>query len=207
MSRKDSLRARALVITAALLLSSLAPAFSQQPAPTPQQPDEQDEVVRVNSNLVQVDAVVVDERGRQVIDLQASDFEIVEGKVPRQPEYCQYVPVDGPRAGTPTDGRLTVNEVRRSIVFVVSNPVIELKNNFINDKRPFDFPPSNLLLPMAVADMRASAKVLTRFIDEQMGPHDLAAIRDSEGAPGPFTNLTADRTVLRRAKSLTGRLT
>jgi VWFA-related protein len=50
-----------------------------------------------------------------------------------------------------------------------------------------------------VTDTRAAAKVLTRFVDEQMGPHDLAAIRDSEGAPGPFTELTADRTVLRRA--------
>ncbi|MET0647365.1 MAG: VWA domain-containing protein [Pyrinomonadaceae bacterium] len=52
---------------------------------------------------------------------------------------------------------------------------------------------------MALTNARSAARVLTRFVDEQMGPHDLAAIRDTEGAPGPFTGLTADRAVLRRA--------
>ena len=201
MSRKGFRYKTALVIVATLLSSSLAPAFAQQPAP-PRQPgrDEQDEVVRVNSNLVQVDAVVVDGRGRQVADLQASDFEIVEDGTPRRPEYAQYVTADGgARARPPADGRLAANEVRRSVVFVVSNPLIELKNNFINNDRPFDSQPSNLLLSMVVTDTRAAANVMTRFVDEQMGPHDLAAIRDSEGAPGPFTGLTADRSVLRRA--------
>lgn len=195
MSRRDFLRARALFIAATLWLSSLTPAFSQQPVQ-----DEQDEVVRVNSNLVQVDAVVVDDRGRQVADLQASDFEIVEDGAPRRPEYTQYVAVDGgARPSTLADGRLSVNEVRRSIVFVVANPVIEVKNLYINDERPFDLPPSSLLLSMVLTDKRASGRLLTRFVDEQMGPHDLTAIRDSEGLPGPFTALTADRTTLRRA--------
>ena len=71
------------------------------PPPPRQQPaqDEQDEVVRVNSNLVQVDAVVVDGRGRQVTDLQPSDFEVVEDGAPRRPEYAQYVAVDGGASG------------------------------------------------------------------------------------------------------------
>ena len=206
MSRNTLRHARALVITAALLSSPIAPAFPQQPtpppAPAPQRQagrDEQDDVVRVNSNLVQVDAVVVDGRGRQVADLQASDFEIVEDGVPRRPEYAQYVAVDGGAPPKSADGRLAAGEVRRSIVFVVSNPLIELKNNYIDDARPFDTQPSNLMLSMNVTDTRASSRVLTRFVDELMGPHDLAAIRDSEGPPGPFTGLTADRSVLRRA--------
>ncbi|MET0647366.1 MAG: hypothetical protein ABW208_12145 [Pyrinomonadaceae bacterium] len=128
MSRKDFLQAHALVIAATMLLSSLAPAFAQQPAPTPQQqvrPDVEDEVVRVRSNLVQADAVVLDGRGRQVTDLQASDFEIVEDGNARRPEYCQYVPADGgAQPSNAPDGRLAANEVRRSMVFVVANPVI-----------------------------------------------------------------------------------
>jgi VWFA-related protein len=179
-----------------LLLSPHAPAFPQQP---PAQ-EERDEVVRVNSNLVQADAAVVDGRGRQVADLQASDFEIVEDGAPRRPEYAQYVAVDGgARPSTPADGRLGADEVRRSMVFVVANPVIEVKNLYVNDERPFDLPTSALLLSSVLTDTRASARVLTRFADGQMGPHDLTAIRDSEGAPGPFTGLTADRTALRRA--------
>ncbi|MDT5269745.1 MAG: hypothetical protein QOH49_1931 [Acidobacteriota bacterium] len=202
MSRKEFRSALALVITATLWVSSLTPAFSQQPAPTPQQQagsNEQDEVVRVNSNLVQVDAVVVDDRGRQVADLQASDFEVVEDGTPRQPEFCQYVTVGGGARPSPADGRLAANEVGRSIVFVVANPVIEFKNNTFNQDHPFDIPPSGLNLSMVVTDTHAAAKVLTRFVDERMSPQDLAAIRDSEGAPGPFTGLTADPTILRRA--------
>ena len=146
MSRNDFRRARALVIAATLWLSSLAPAFARQPAPAPAapppqqqtRPGEEDEFVRVRSNLVQADAVVLDGRGRQVTDLQASDFEIVEDGKVRRPEYSQYVPADGgePPANAP-DGRLAANEVRRSMVFVVANPVIEVKNNFFSDERPF----------------------------------------------------------------------
>jgi VWFA-related protein len=198
MSRNASRHAFSLVIAATLLSGSIAPAFSQQP-PTPKRQDEQDEVVRVNSNLVQVDALVVDDRGRQVPDLQASDFEIVEDGAPRRPEYAQYVSVEGGAAAKPADGRLAANEVRRSTVFVVTNPVIEIKNNFFSDERPFDTQPSSVLLPLAVTNAHAAARVLTRFVDEQMGAHDLAAIRDTEGPPGPFTGLTADRSVLRRA--------
>lgn len=203
VQRKEFLQAQALVIAATLLLGSLVPTFSQQPSPAPPQrpeQEEQDEVVRVNSNLVQADAVVLDGRGRQVSDLQASDFEIVEDGAVRRPEYAQYVAVEGgAQVKPPADGRLAANEVRRSIVFVVSNPLIEFKNNYISDARPFDLPVSSVLLPMVLADSRASAKVLTRFVDEQMGPHDLAAIRDSEGKPGPFTELTADRASLKHA--------
>lgn len=164
MSRKEFRHAPALVVKAALLLSLLTPAFSQEPTPAPRQ-DEQDEVVRVNSNLVQVDAVVVDDRGRQVTDLQASDFEIVEDGAARRPEYCHYVAVDGGAAPKEADGRLAAGEVRRSIVFVVANPLIELKNNFIADGRPFDTQPSNLMLSMNVTDTRASSRVLTRFVE------------------------------------------
>jgi hypothetical protein len=157
MSRKDFRRACALVIAATLLLSSLATAFAQQPAPAPAPPPppqagpgEEDEVVRVRSNLVQADAVVLDGRGRQVTDLQASDFEIVEDGNARRPEYSQYVPADGgaPPPNAP-DGRLAANEVRRSMVFVVANPVIEVKNNFFSDERPFDTQPSSVLLSTA----------------------------------------------------------
>lgn len=199
MSRKAFSRALAFAFAVTLLSSPLTPAFPQQPAQTPTR-DEQDEVVRVNSNLVQVDAVVVDERGRQVADLQASDFEIVEEGAARRPEYAQYVAVDaGARPPTPADGRFASDEVRRSLVFVLANPVIEVKNLYINDERPFDLPTSSLLLSMVMTDRRASARLLTRFVDEQMGPHDLAAVRDTEGPPGPFTGLTADRAALRRA--------
>ena len=65
----------------ALLLSFciLLPALAQTtPTPTPQKPsNDQDEVVKITTNLVQVDAVVTKD-GKMVTNLTANDFEIYE---------------------------------------------------------------------------------------------------------------------------------
>ena len=50
---------------------------SPKPKPSPTPIDEGD-VVRINTNVVQVDAVVVDKNGKNVTDLKAEDFEISE---------------------------------------------------------------------------------------------------------------------------------
>jgi len=59
-------------MASALLALSLiqAPAASEPPPPKL--------VVRISVELVQVDAIVTDSKGRHVTDLQASDFEIFE---------------------------------------------------------------------------------------------------------------------------------
>lgn len=107
-------------------------------------------------------------------------------------------------AAAAADGRLGTSEVRRSIVFVVANPVIEVKNNVVNDERPFLTVPSSLLLSQAVTDAGAAEKVLSRFAERQMGAHDLAAIRESGGPSAPLGALTTDRALLRRAVGRVG---
>src|SRR5689334_23452324 len=57
-----------------LSLSTLLPALGQT---TPQRPDEKDDVVKITTNLVQVDAVVTKD-GKPVTGLTADDFEIYE---------------------------------------------------------------------------------------------------------------------------------
>ncbi|MCA1632621.1 MAG: hypothetical protein LC802_02615 [Acidobacteria bacterium] len=111
-------RCTALVL-AALLLTSLPPAplraqgppQQQTPAPPtaaatpPQRPtpapqdDAEDEVVRITSNLVQFDAVVVDRQGRQVTDLRAEDFEVtLEGRKQQLTNFSYISNVPGRRA-------------------------------------------------------------------------------------------------------------
>src|SRR6185369_7243344 len=62
-----------------LLFCVLLPALGQTPAQT-QKPatDDKDDVVRINTNLVQVDAVVTTKDGKHVTNLTADDFEIYE---------------------------------------------------------------------------------------------------------------------------------
>jgi hypothetical protein len=93
---RDSKVALGFVLLALISLSALTPAQQSQrrdnrvqPSPTP---TSDYEVLKTNASLVQVDAVVTDKQGRQVADLTANDFEIVEGGRTITPEYFSYTP-------------------------------------------------------------------------------------------------------------------
>src|SRR5215210_7633790 len=58
----------------ALTLVLLVPTAAQQPRSA----QGEEEVVRITSSLIQIDAVVLDSEGRQVTDLTAEDFELSE---------------------------------------------------------------------------------------------------------------------------------
>src|SRR4051794_37407330 len=45
---------------------------------SPQQTPPQEGVIRINVNLVQVDAIVTDAKGKPVTDLSADDFEVLQ---------------------------------------------------------------------------------------------------------------------------------
>src|ERR1044072_2707740 len=120
-----------------LVFCVLSPALAQnKPAaknPTQSQTsDEKDDVVKINTNLVQVDAVVTKD-GKPVTDLTAEDFEIFEdGK--RQNitsfAYISNVPNSAPqpvakdtnKAATAVPyGQVKPNETRRTVAFVVDD--------------------------------------------------------------------------------------
>src|SRR5438132_14096899 len=83
-----------------LLLTSILSAASgqqpRQPAQSPSPPpqtaprDEEQDVVRITTNLVQVD-VVVTKVGRQVTDLQPEDFEVFEDGKPQKITNFSYI--------------------------------------------------------------------------------------------------------------------
>ncbi len=88
------------LLSALLLSSLLLPIRGQQPqpapspaaSPTPQKPssDEDQDVVRITTNLVQVD-VVVTKDGKQVTDLKPEDFEIFEDGKPQRITNFSYI--------------------------------------------------------------------------------------------------------------------
>lgn len=175
------------------------PARTTQPTPTP---DADDEVLTVNTNLVQVDAVVTDGRGRQVTDLQAADFEIVEGGRTRRPDFLTYVPLAPARAGhddddAATPDQLSTHQLRRTFVFIVANPQIDV-TVIINTRRLVDVR-SFTLRPRALRAAEEAARTLGWFIDNQLGPNDLAAIAATETNLGVLSSFTSDRRVLRAA--------
>ncbi|HJQ30907.1 MAG TPA: hypothetical protein VJ866_01935, partial [Pyrinomonadaceae bacterium] len=95
-------------LLAAALGQTQRPAATQtqtpQAAPSPT-PQDDDEVVRITTNLVQVDAVVTDREGRQVTDLTAEDFELLENGRPRQVTNFSYIKLAQPTEAAPPSTR------------------------------------------------------------------------------------------------------
>src|ERR1044072_7063413 len=85
----------------AMLLTSIA--FAQT---KPEKPVEQDDVIRVNTELVQTDVMVFDKQGRCVDGLKAEQFELKVDKKPQTISFFERVTTarDNPRlaANQPT---------------------------------------------------------------------------------------------------------
>src|SRR6185503_17248206 len=121
----------ALLLSFCIFLPTLAQTMPVPPPP-PQKPGDDDEVVRITTNLVQVDAVVLKD-GKQVTDLTADDFEIYEdGKkqVITSFAYVSNVPraVSDPTPAVKNKSRdiipvspLRPEEPRRTIALVVDD--------------------------------------------------------------------------------------
>src|SRR5215475_3903338 len=60
----------------ALFITGLAIVATMQSSP--QQTPSSEGVIRINVNLVQVDAIVTDDAGKPVTDLTAADFEVMQ---------------------------------------------------------------------------------------------------------------------------------
>src|SRR4051812_26331517 len=78
----------ALVLICALSATSRA---QQDAEPTPG-------VIRINVNLVQVDAVVTNSDGKAVTNLKADDFEILQDQKPQKIRNFEFVRVKDPLA-------------------------------------------------------------------------------------------------------------
>ena len=91
--------------------SAPKPSVSSPPAVPKQEPSAED-VVRITANLVQIDAVVTDNKGQQVTDLTDRDFEILEDGRPQKITNLSYVSIKSPV----TDSSTTVTPKDRSLL-------------------------------------------------------------------------------------------
>jgi VWFA-related protein len=183
-----------ILLASSLLFLVSFPTLSQkpvpQPAPTPPVPttsNEEDDVVKISTNLVQVDAVVTKD-GKPVRDLKAEDFEIYEDGRKQQITSFAFISNVAQPTQTPTTNNyrdknappatpLKPNEPRRIIALVVDD------------------------LGLSATSMAAVRKQLRKFIDEQLSPNDLVAIIRTGGTMGALQQFTNDRRLIDRAYS------
>lgn len=155
-------------------------------AQQPQQPvtptKEQEEVVRISTNLVQVDAVVTDKNGQPVTDLQADDFQILEDGRAQDITNFSYVrnlnPTTPPPVASETNKnklpppppvRLRPEQVRRTIALVVDD------------------------LSLSFESTAFVRQALRKYVDEQMQPTDLVAILRTGAGMGATQLFTSNK--------------
>src|SRR5829696_5920116 len=162
------------------------------PAPSPQETQDPD-VVRITTNLVQVD-VVVTKDGKQVTDLKPEDFEILEDGRPQSISSFAYVSVNSPRSDDRAEKSSPPSNRKIDTVPVIPKPPLpqEIKRTeaiVIDD------------LGMSFQSMASLRPYLRKFVSENLRPNDLIAIIRTGGEVGALQQFTTDRRVLASAIS------
>src|SRR2546421_5447708 len=174
-----------------ILITQIAPAaLSQQPVSSPPPPPpvlqpqkpENDEVVRITTNLVQVDAVVTDRNGKLVTDLKPEEVEIFEDGRKQKITHFSFslsesAPTERVARSTPADktppaipmSRLRPEDIKRTIAIVVDDLGLSFESTYY------------------------VRRALKKFVDEQMQPGDLVAIVRTSGGMGALQQFTTDK--------------
>ena len=178
-------------------------AFAQAPTRTPTSaPPTEEDVIRVDTKLVQIEAIVKDKKGNIIKDLTANDFELVESGKVRPVEFFSFVPItveNGKNAGTESTGTKGIkpHQVKRTLVFIVSNPHIKLtsiiSNRFTSDSRTTSFQQFNFL------GLQQAAGFLDKYLNEGLTENDLVSINDAEVNLGTLSVFTNDKETLQAA--------
>lgn len=156
--------------------------IAQTPSPTP--PDDDGDVVKITTNLIQIDAVVTGKDGKPVTDLTAADFEIFENNVkqeitnfsfvsalPEKTETIEKAEKSSPPVAAPPVpiGRIRPEQIRRTVAVVVDDLGLSFEST---------------------AYVRGALK---KFVDEQVQPGDLVAIIRTGGGVGALQSFTSDK--------------
>lgn len=179
----------------ALFGQSSAPIQRPSPATTTTLPAADDEVLRITTNLVQVDAVVTDKDGRIVEDLRAEDFEVLEDGRPQAITNFSFVPLEPPPTTTTAAGdapRATAATTDKNAP-PVPEPPRRLRPE--QARRTMALVAGNL----SFASTDAVHDALKKYVDEQVQPDDLVAIIPLSGRNGALQQFTTDRRQLARA--------
>jgi VWFA-related protein len=177
----------ALLILVSINPGTIAPVRAQQ-----QQQPAPDDVVRITTNLVQLDAVVTDKSGNQIKDLSASDFEVFQDGKPQKIVSVVYFNTE-----VPERTRLQTAEAKRSAE-KGQPPAPSSRVDSANAARILTFVIDDGNCAASQLGMKASREALEKFINEQMLPNDLVAIYQTRGGSSVLQQYTSDKAQLLR---------
>jgi VWFA-related protein len=169
---------RFFAVVLAVCLVSVS--FGQDSSRT-QKPSDGD-VVRITSNLVQVDAVITDKNGKLVTDLKPEELQLSEDRRPQKITHFSYIagvtpaPLPSSQPNTRDNripvvppGQLRPEDVKRTIALVVDD------------------------LGLSFQSTHFVRRALKQFVDQQMQTGDLVAIIRTSGGMGALQQFTSDK--------------
>lgn len=174
------------LIAGVVALSPFAQSVGGQEKKTPDSA-QQDSVVRISTQLVQIDAIVTDGKGKHIEDLSEEDFELtIDGK-PQPLSYLKLIRLVEPAAAAAEEPerkapmptltqmptrRIEEEKVRRTIALVVDD------------------------LGLSFSSIYFTKDALRRFVDEQMQEGDLVGLIRTSGGFGIYQQFTSDKRIL-----------
>jgi VWFA-related protein len=179
---------RGLVFAALVLLVPTAATYAQQ-TNRPESSERTDEVIRINTALVQTEVMVFDRKGRFVADLKPDQFELNLNGTKQPVSFFERV-----TAGSALEA-MQLSAARGS----VSDKAELHRTNVAPTERGrmiFFFLDDVHLSPASLARAR---EALQKFVDDQMNPNDQVAIVSTSGQIGFLQQLTDNPVVLHAA--------
>jgi VWFA-related protein len=158
-------------ITATLFLAATTALAQQQPPPYNE---------KLDVNFVQLDAVVTDNRGHQILGLDKNDFVVKENGVPQEIDSVDYF----------TNRRL-LNEQESNAAFKVER--VHEQRYFVFF---FDKPADKAIFFNRLSLARLAVK---DFIRKEMKPTDMAAVVAHDVRLKVYSDFTSDQRLLERA--------
>jgi VWFA-related protein len=135
-------------------------------------------VIRISTDMVQIDAVVTDKDGKGVVDLRPEDIEVFEDGRKQTVTHLQYVaagPGTGGGKGVGTPAASPTPGEPRAFVFVVDN------------------------LGLSLEGTARARRLVQSFVTSGLQPRDRAAIIETSATAGGTFALTSDPKVLSEA--------
>ncbi|HKB68000.1 MAG TPA: VWA domain-containing protein [Pyrinomonadaceae bacterium] len=178
---------RQLFVVVAGLFMAVTSARGQSVPSQPQQP-QGDDVIRVNTELVQTDAMVFDKKGRFVSGLNADQFVLKIDNKPRSIAFFERIAAGSlreiPRPEPDRTAATTYPTLPPAPAPAATGRTVIY---FIDD------------LHLAPTSLVSTRKALLDFIDHGMTEHDQVAITSSSGQIGFLQQFTDDKVALRSA--------
>ena len=172
------------LLTFLIAVGPMTTASGQQK--TPPQTD-QDEVIRIKTDLVQLRAVVTDKKGQPVDNLKQDDFEILENGRAQPVSFFSAARVENPAAASDASDRKP-NMPREQPMRPAANAKPQRSIVLFVDT-----------LHLSPISLIRAKQQLRQFVDEQMTDQDMGAIVTTSSSLGVLQQFMRDRKMLKYA--------